>query len=209
MAERRLMSKIEASSGKALPAIRYLVLAIFFVVALAVLATLTATLESDDPLGFLADYKDYLVIAEVVVLGILAVESGSRFLYSILVLRMPADTAAAIRLIARIVVYGVLLAAIVSLLTKNAAAAITAGAFAGMVAGFASQTVIGNAIAGVFMAISRPIHVGDNVTVGGNDGRVLAITLMHTVLDAEDREIMIPSSNIVTSVLIRHKDTQV
>ena len=203
------MSKIEASSSKALPTIRYLVLTIFFVVALATLLVLTAKLEADGTMGFLAEHKDYIVISEVLVLGILATESGSRFFYGILVLRMPADTAAAMRFIARIVVYGVILAAIVSLLTKNAAAALTAGAFVGMVAGFASQTVIGNAIAGVFIAISRPIHVGDNVTVGGNDGRVLSITLMHTVLDAEDREIMIPSSNIVTSVLIRHKDTQV
>lgn len=69
-----------------------------------------------------------------------------------------------------------------------------------MVAGLATQAVIGNAIAGVFMALLRPVRVGDNVTTSGNTGIVVAIMLMHTILETEDREIMIPSSQIVTSV---------
>ena len=183
-----------------------LVLTIFFVAALVALLTLTAKLDSDAPLGFLARYKDYIVVAEVAILGLLAIESGVRFLYGLLVRRMAMDTAAAISIIARIGAYGLILSGIVSLLTSNAAAAITSGAFAGMVIGFASQTVVGNALAGVFMAISRPIKVGDNVTIGGNSGRVLGINIMHTVLDTEDQEIMIPSSNLVTSVLFRRKN---
>ena len=84
------------------------------------------------------------------------------------------------------------------MLTANPAAALTAGSFAGLVAGLATQVGMGNAVAGVFMAMSRPFRVGNNLTVGANSGIVWNINLMHTVLDAGDREILIPSSTIVT-----------
>ena len=81
------------------------------------------------------------------------------------------------------------------------------GSFAGLVAGFASQTVMGNALAGLFMTIARHIRVKDKVTISANTGTVIRITLMHTVLNTEDREILIPSSNITNAVLVRHKSS--
>ena len=79
------------------------------------------------------------------------------------------------------------------------------GGFAGLIAGFASQTVMGNTVAGLFIAIARPIGYGDRVTIGSNSGTVAEITLMHIVLDTDKQQILIPSSNVVSAVLVKHK----
>ena len=175
------------------------------VVALAAFLVLTAWIEEGRPVGFLAPYTDYIVVTLLALFGIPAVENGSKVLFAIAQRRISPDFAGALRVIARIVAYGIILSTVVSVLTSNAAAALTMGSFAGLVAGFASQTVMGNAVAGLFMAIARPIKLADSVTIGGNSGIVIKITLMHTVLNTEDREILIPSSNIVNAVLVRHK----
>ena len=175
------------------------------VVALAALLVLTAWIEEGRPVGFLAPYTDYIVVTLLALFGIPAVENGSKVLFAIAQRRISPDSAGALRVIARIVAYGIILSTVVSVLTSNAAAALTMGSFAGLVAGFASQTVMGNAVAGLFMAIARPIKLADSVTISGNSGIVIKITLMHTVLNTEDREILIPSSNIVNAVIVRHK----
>ena len=41
--------------------------------------------------------------------------------------------------------------------------------------------------------------------ISGNSGTVADITLMHIVLDADDRRILTPSSNVVSAVLVKHK----
>ena len=156
-------------------------------------------------LDFLAPYDQWLALADVAIFGWLAIGSGSRWAHSMAVAYTSADTAGVVRIILRIVATGVLVSAIVSLLTSSSAAALTIGSFTVLVAGFATQTVLGNAVAGLFVALFRPIRVGDNVTAAGNSGAVVTITLMHTILETEDREIMIPNSNIANSVLIRHR----
>ena len=144
----------------------------------------------------------------LLVLRIMAVESACRFGHNTALLRTSRESAHAIRIVARLAAYAVLLSAVVSLLTSNVAAALTAGSFAGLVAGMATQTVMGNMVAGVFLAIARPIRIGDNVTVAGNTGVVLNTTLMHLVLQTEDREFLIPSSNVVTAVLTRYRKSE-
>ena len=167
----------------------------------------TASIEEGQPIGFLAPYKDYVVIALLALFGIPAVENGSKSLFAVVQRRISPDVAGALRIIARIIAYGIILSTVVSVLTNNPAAALTMGSFAGLVAGFASQTVMGNALAGLFMTIARPIRVKDKVTIGANTGTVIRITLMHTVLNTEDCEILIPSSNITNAVLGRHKSS--
>ncbi len=169
------------------------------------LLVISASIEDDHPAGILAPYKIYVVIALLVLLGIPIVENGSKAVLAVAQRRISPDVTGAVRIIARIAAYGIVLSVVVSALTDNEAAALTIGSFAGLVAGFASQTVMGNAVAGLFMAVTRPIKVTDTVTIGSNKGTVIDITLMHTVLDTGDSEIFIPSSTIIKSVLKRHK----
>ena len=176
-----------------------------YVLALVALLALTARLETDGPAGFFAPYSDYISMGLVVLFGTLAVQVGSKGVFAIAQKRMSPDTAGALRVIARIVGFGFIFSLMVSVLTENATAALTLGSFAGLVVGFASQTVMGNTLAGLFIAIARPIGVGDKVTIGSNSGTVIEITLMHTVLNDDDREILIPSSSVIGAVLVKHR----
>ena len=185
-----------------------LLLTVVFVAGLAVLLIFTARIEEDGPVGFLAGYEDYLSIGFVVVLGFAAVQTGAKWVFAIAQQHRSSDVAGALRIIARLVGYGLLFSFVVSVLTDNAAAALTMGSFAGLIAGFASQTVMGNTVAGFFLAIGRPIGLGDSVTISGNTGTIVDVTLMHVVLDADDRRILIPSSNVVSAVLVKHKPTE-
>ena len=157
-------------------------------------------------LDLLAPFQKYLSLAVIAGFGWLAVGSGSRWVHSMAVRWASADTATAVRILFRIVAGGVLLSTIVSTLTATATAAITMGSFTGLVAGFATQTVLGNAVAGLFLAIVRPISIGDNITVSGNSGKVIAITLMHTVLRTDEQDFLIPSSNVAHGVIVRQRE---
>ena len=182
-----------------------LLLTVTILVGLVALLVFTARIEEDGPIGFLAPYKDYLSIGFATLLGLSAVQTGSKWVFVVAQRRISSDVAGALRVIARLVGYGLVFSFVVSVLTDNAVAALTMGSFAGLVAGFASQTVMANLVAGLFIVIGRPIGLGDSVTISGNSGTVVDITLMHIVLDADDRRILIPSSKVVSAVLINHK----
>ena len=182
-----------------------MLLTVVSVVGLAVLLAFTARLERYIFVDVLAPYKDFLSVGFVVVLGLTAVQTGTKWVFAVAQRRTSSDVAGALRVIARLVGYGLIFSFLVSVLTDNAVAALTIGSFAGLIAGFASQTVMGNLVAGLFIAIGRPIGLGESVTISGNSGTVADITLMHIVLDADDRRILIPSSKVVSAVLVRHK----
>ncbi len=182
-----------------------LVLTVVSAIGLLALLAFTARLETDGPVGFLAPYKDYLSIGFVFLLGLPAVQSGAKWVSAVAHRRMSSDAAGALRVIVRLVGCGLIFSFVVTVLTDNAVAALTMGSFAGLIAGFAAQTVMGNLVAGLFIVIFRPIGVGDSVTISGNSGTVTDITLMHIVLDADDRRILMPSSKVVSAVLVKHK----
>ena len=199
------MTALETRASTQPPVFRYLFLTSLWVVALVVMLVFTARLlQPEAALGFIASFRQYVVLAEVVIFGVLAVESGAAWLYGLAVRRISTDTAAAIRIVVRIVAYALILSTVVSILTANAAAALTLGSFAGLVVGFASQSVMGHVLAGIFLALMRPIRIGDNVTIAGQTGQVIEITMMHTVLETEEKRIKIPSGSVVNSILTQN-----
>ena len=196
-------SQPESSASPTVP----LLTTVISVLVLFALLALTSKMEEFEVLGFLVPYENYISVALVVLLGHIAVQSGTKWVYVVVQRRMTADVARTIRVISRLVGYGLIFSFLVSVLTDNAAAALTMGSFAGLVAGFASQTVLGHTVAGIFLALFRPIGIGDNVTIGRNSGIVSDITLMHIVLDSENEVSLIPSSTVVSTVLVKHKES--
>lgn len=177
------------------------------VIGLFALLAFNSSLEEGEALGFLVPYKNYISVGLVALLGHMAVQAGSRWVYVVAEMRASEDVAGSMRIITRLVGYGLMFSFIASVLTDNAAAALTMGSFAGMIAGFASQTVMGNTVAGIFLAIARPIGTGENVSIGSSSGIVADITLMHIVLDADDRLILLPTAKVITSTLVKHKQS--
>lgn len=74
----------------------------------------------------------------------------------------------------------------------------------GLVIGFAGRNVIANAVAGVLMAITQPLRIGDFVTVDEEHrGRVTDIALTYTTIDAGDgRVIIVPNETLTTTVIV-------
>ncbi|MEM2967589.1 MAG: mechanosensitive ion channel, partial [Candidatus Caldarchaeum sp.] len=72
------------------------------------------------------------------------------------------------------------------------------GGFIGIVIGFASQQVLGQAVSGLFLLISRPFKVGDQVVLGGDEGVVEDVSTLFTVVRKNDgTKVLIPNNTII------------
>ena len=76
----------------------------------------------------------------------------------------------------------------------------------GFALGFALRDAVSNLLAGVLIILYQPFRSGDRIEVAGSAGRVVGINLRYTVLDAGDRRILVPNSNLVSNSLIVHRE---
>ncbi|MEM4875410.1 MAG: mechanosensitive ion channel [Thermofilaceae archaeon] len=151
------------------------------------------------------DYSTYIAIALSLFFGYMIVASFSNIIYWSLRVRYPHSTAAAVRSIMKILGIGALAAAIAGG-AAGGAAGVALGGFIGMVVGFATQQVLGQAIAGLFVLIARPIKIGDRVTAAGEQGVVQDISTMFTVIEKDDGTIaLIPNNMLIGSKIYIHK----
>jgi small-conductance mechanosensitive channel len=75
----------------------------------------------------------------------------------------------------------------------------------GLVIGFAARQTIANMVAGILIAITQPIRIGDTVTIEGETGRVDDLTLSYTFLDPGDgRLVVVPNEKVTSGVLFNH-----
>lgn len=66
------------------------------------------------------------------------------------------------------------------------------------VVGFAAQRTLSNMIAGIQIAVSQPIRIGDRIEFDECEGRVVDITLSYTYLDPGDgSSVVIPNQLLV------------
>jgi len=69
--------------------------------------------------------------------------------------------------------------------------------------GFGLQEIFANFVSGLILLFERPFRVGDVITVGALSGRVTRIrTRATTIVDSENREIVIPNKSFITGDLI-------
>jgi len=103
-----------------------------------------------------------------------------------------------------IVLFGVALAlSQFDKLNKLATGLLASSAVLGIVLGLAARQVIANPLAGIVLAVSQPIRIGDTVTIGEETGRVDDLTLSYTFLDTGDgRLVIVPNEVMVTSVVV-------
>ena len=77
------------------------------------------------------------------------------------------------------------------------------GTITAIVIGFASQSVLGNLIAGLYLAITRPFRIGEKVTVFGYTGIIYDIGLLYSRLRTDDGEIILaPNTSMITTTII-------
>jgi small-conductance mechanosensitive channel len=75
----------------------------------------------------------------------------------------------------------------------------------GIIIGFAARQVIANLVAGVVVAFTQPIRIGDLVSIGDVHGRVADISLTYTSVDGGDGSlIMVPNERVTTDYVVNH-----
>lgn len=92
---------------------------------------------------------------------------------------------------------------ILPIFTSIATSLLTGAGILALVAGMASQHALSNIISGVFIVISKPFGVKDQLIIGDYKGTVEDITLRHVVIrDFENRRIIIPNTIISDQIII-------
>jgi small-conductance mechanosensitive channel len=104
---------------------------------------------------------------------------------------------------AAIIVIGVALAlAQFTSLDRLAATVLASSAIAAAVVGFASRQVLANAIAGMVLAVTQPLRIGDLVTFEGETGTVEDVSLTYTWLrTGSDARLIIPNERLASGIL--------
>jgi small-conductance mechanosensitive channel len=159
--------------------------------------------------GFLVlkDYAVYVYIIVLLVLGWMIVSAVASMFYVMLRPKYGVSTAAAVRSMVRILGLGALLAGIAGGVAGGAAG-VALGGFIGLVIGFATQQVLGQAVAGMFILLARPFKIGDLVDVAGeSEVKVRDITTMFTIVERKDRtEVLIPNNILIgQKIVIRER----
>jgi small-conductance mechanosensitive channel len=116
-----------------------------------------------------------------------------------------------LRLVRRLVTTTILLIGIaIALLRFDAVQRMATGVLAssailGLILGFAARQTLANGIAGILLAITQPIRVGDLVTFQGETGTVEDVRLTYTYVRADDgRRIIIPNEQLASGTVVNH-----
>jgi len=80
---------------------------------------------------------------------------------------------------------------------------LASGAVIGIIVGFASQRTLGNFVAGLLIAISQPLRLGDKVQVKGTWGVVEEIGLTYTFIRTSDgSRFVIPNESLASEPIL-------
>jgi small-conductance mechanosensitive channel len=75
----------------------------------------------------------------------------------------------------------------------------------GLVVGFAARQTLANGIAGILLAITQPIRVGDLVTFEDQTGEVEDVRLSYTYVRCDDgRRLIVPNERLAQSTIQNH-----
>ena len=87
-------------------------------------------------------------------------------------------------------------------LSKLAASVLASGALAAAIIGFAARQTLANVVAGIMLAITQPLRVGDWVTFEEHYGVVEDVRLNYTVLrTSSDQRVVIPNERLAAGIL--------
>ena len=72
----------------------------------------------------------------------------------------------------------------------------------GLIVGFASQRTLGNFVAGLLIAITQPVRLGDRVTYAGETGVIEDIGLTYTFIrTSDDSRLVVPNEKLASDTI--------
>jgi small-conductance mechanosensitive channel len=90
-------------------------------------------------------------------------------------------------------------------LSSVAKGILASSAVLGLVVGFAARQTLANAIAGILLAITQPIRIGDLVTFEEETGEVEDMKLTYTYIRLGDgRRLIVPNERLAQSSVVNH-----
>nr|HQD26567.1 mechanosensitive ion channel family protein [Methanoculleus thermophilus] len=141
-----------------------------------------------------------LYFAIALIIGVIVAKVVSINARRLLAERLPKNES---ELLTKLIYYIIILWAFVIALPQlsfDLSGLLVAGGVAGLVIGFASQSVVSNLISGLFLMFERPIKLGDNVNIAGINGIVEDIRVLSTALKTYDGiYVRIPNEKAFTS----------
>ena len=79
---------------------------------------------------------------------------------------------------------------------------LASSAVIGLVIGFASQRTIGNVVAGLLIALTQPVRLGDEVEIAGVEGTVEEIGLTYTFIRTDtNARLVIPNEKLASDTI--------
>src|SRR4051794_5727909 len=166
--------------------------------------------------SFFDDYHDEIVAVVTVALAFALAEIVDRALLRRAVAsgNLSPRTDTRLRLVRRLLFVAILLVGLAialsqfSAVKRVATGVLASSAVLGLVLGFAARQTLANGIAGVLLAITQPIRIGDVVTFEGETGTVEDVRLTYTFLRTGNGErIVIPNERLAQSTIENHTIT--
>lgn len=143
---------------------------------------------------------DLLSTAVVLLTAILLAKGLQMYLRRSLTERLRRDH---VQLITKVVYYSILVVAILvvlSILGVDPSGLLVAGGIAGIVFGFASQSIVANLMSGLFLLFERPVKIGEQVSIADVKGFVEDINIISTTIrDYNGLYVRVPNEKVFTA----------
>ncbi len=144
--------------------------------------------------------SDILWFAGIIIVGVIIAKIVAINVRRALIDRLSTNER---ELFAKVVYYIIVLWAVaiaLPYLNINLSGLLVAGGIAGLVIGFASQSVVSNLVSGLFLMFEHPIKIGDTINVAGINGTVEDVRILSTIVRTYDGiYTRIPNEKVFTS----------
>lgn len=143
---------------------------------------------------------DAIVVAAILLVSLVAIKVITFYMKRYFRDKIDRDH---LEVIVKVIRYGILVVAgvwVMTLLGVNPSGLLVAGGVAGIVIGFASQSIVGNLISGIFLMVERPVKIGEAVRIGEIAGIVEDISIISTnIREYDGLYVRIPNEQVFTS----------
>jgi len=148
---------------------------------------------------------DLLVVVGIIVIAVIIAKAITIYLRRALKDKASKDRLQTIGKAIYYIIIVIAVLAVLPILGVKLSGLLVAGGIAGIVIGFASQSIIGNLISGFFLMIERPIKIGDGVNIDGIAGTVEDVRIISTIVKTWDGlYVRIPNEKVFTTSITNY-----
>jgi small-conductance mechanosensitive channel len=170
------------------------------------------------PASFWSEHDDVITAAITVAVALLVATLVDRAIArrgARLARAMPGElsptTSTRLRLVRRLVYVAIIALGVALALSqfdavkRVATGVLASSAVLGLVVGFAARQTLANAVAGVLLAVTQPIRIGDLITFEGETGTVEDVRLTYTYVRTDDgRRVIVPNERLASNTVENH-----